>query len=106
MSCKPDHRGSHIRTRDKAVRRHVRHDLRLCVVLDSQGQGTVILGTRTFLHAVRHFLLDHDSDVINRHAALEETHDDRGRDIIRQVCNNLDRLSAVVFLGQCLDIDS
>ena len=106
MSCKPDHRGSHIRTRDKAVRRHVRHDLRFCVVLDSQGQGTVILGTRTFLHAVRHFLLNHDSDVINRHAALKEPHDDRGRDIIRQVCNNLDRLSAVVFLGQCLDIYS
>ena len=106
MSCKPDHCRPHIRTRDKAVRRHVRHDLRLCVVLDSQGQGTVILGTRTFLHAVRNFLLDHDGNIVDRHTALKEPHDDRGRDIVRQVCNNLDRLSAVVFLGQCLDIDS
>ena len=106
MSREADHSGSHIRTRDKAVRRHVRHDLRLRVVLDCQRQGTVILGTRTFLHAVRNFLLDHDGNVIDRHAALKEPHDDWGRDIVRQVRNDLDRLSAVVFLGQCLDIDS
>ena len=106
MSRKADHSGSHIRARDKAVRRYVRYDLRLRVILDSQGQSAVILGPRSFLHAVRNFLLDHDGNIVDRHSALKEPHDDWGRDIIRQVRNDLDRLSAVVFLGQCLDIDS
>ena len=106
MSREADHSGSHIRARDKAVRRHVRHDLRLRVILDSQGQSAVVLGTRTFLHAVRHFLLYHDGNIVDRHAALKKPHDDRGRDIVRQVRNDLDWLSAIVFLCQCLDIDS
>ena len=66
-----DDRAAHIRSRDEAVGRYIRHDFRLCIILHRQRQGAVILRAGAYLHTVRHFLLHHDGDALQRHTALE-----------------------------------
>ena len=62
MAGEPDHGTADIWLWDKAFRRNGSYDFRLCIILDSQGQGTVIFRARTNLHALCHFLLYHDSN--------------------------------------------
>ena len=104
IAVQPDHAGTHIRPWDKAVRRHIRHDLRIAVILHRKGQGAVFLSARPRLHALRHLLLDHDGDALHRSAVFQKTHDDGRRDVIGQIRDNVQRFSAVILFRQFPDI--
>ena len=97
MRRQPDDRASHLRARNKAVRRHIRRNVRIAVILHRQRQRPVVLAARLRLHPLRH-LLHHHRDALHRHVLLQKPHDDRRRNIIRKVCHHLDRLPAVLFL--------
>ena len=92
MLCQTDHGGTYAGPWDKAVGGNIGNDLRLCIVLHCQGQGSVVLSSRGGLHPVRHLLLHHDRDAEKGSAAFKESHDDGGGDVIGQVGHHLQRL--------------
>ena len=99
-----DHRGTYIWSWDKAVWRHICHNIWACVVLHCQRQGAVILRSRSHLHTVCHFFLDHNRDIVDWHIAFKQSHDNRGSNVIWQIGNYFNRSAVVVFLYQFIDI--
>ena len=84
---------------------HLLDDVRLGVVLHREGEGTVILRAWSRLHTIRDFLLYHDSDRLDRCMALEEAHDDRGRDVVRKIRDDLHRISVVIGRDDLVEIE-
>ena len=83
---------------------HVEQKLRLGVILAEYGERAVIRGAGLCRDALRHFLLHHDRNAVDRNMALKKSHDDRCGNIIRKICNDLDRLSTISFHRKFCDI--
>ena len=98
MQGQSDDRTSDIRTRHKAVWRYICHDIWLCIKLHCQRQCPVIFGARSCLHTQGNFFLNHNSNALYRHMALEKSHDDRCGDIIWKICHYFDRSALIVFI--------
>ena len=99
MQGQSDDRTSDIRTRHKAVWRYICHDIWLCIKLHCQRQCPVIFGARSCLCIrMATSFLNHNGNALYRHMALEKSHDDRCRNIIRKICHNLDRSALIVFI--------
>ena len=104
MAGQPDYRRPYLRPWHETVRRHIRHDIRACVILHSQRQSAVILTSWSGLHPVRHFLLHHHSNTFHRHMLLKQSHNDRGCDIIWEIGHHLHRLPAILLFHKFSDI--
>ena len=104
MQVQPDHRRPHLRAGHEAVGRHIRHDIRLRIILYSQRQGAIILGTRSGLHPIRHLFLYHDGYALYRDVIFKKPHNDRSRNIIRQIRHHFDRPASILLLCQLRDI--
>ena len=91
MTCQTDHGTADFRLRHKTAWRNIDYDFRFCVILHRQGKCAIFLASRSFLHTIRYFFLYHDRDTVDRHMAFKQSHDDRSRNVIRKICNDLDR---------------
>ena len=103
MNREPDNRRTHIGPGHETVRRHICREIRLRIVLHGKGQSAVILRSGAGFHPLRHFLLHHDRDALNRQAVFQKLHQNRRRDVIRQVRHHLDG-PAAIRREQCRDI--
>ena len=91
------HALEHFRLRHKTAWRNIDYDFRFCVILHRQGKCAIFLASRSFLHTIRYFFLYHDRDTVDRHMAFKQSHDDRSRNVIRKICNDLDRFPVIFF---------
>ena len=105
ISGKADNGAAHTGPRDEAVRRHIRHDLRLRIILHGEGKRPVVLRSGSDLHTVGNLLLHHDRDTFQRNMILKESHDDRRRYVIGKVRHDLDRSAAVLLLNNPIHIN-
>ncbi len=105
MAGQADDCRSYVRAGHEAVRRNICHNIWICIILDCQGKSAVIFGTRPYLHAVSHFLLNHDRDIIDWNQVFKKTHNDGGRDVIWKICNNLNGTSAVILFRYLIDVN-
>ena len=94
------HRRAHAGPGNEAVGRHIGRHIGVGVILHRQRQGSVILGTRSCLHPVSHLLLHHHRNAVQGNLPLKKSHDDRRRNIVRQIGHHLDGPSAVFLPGQ------
>ena len=79
-------------------------DAGLRVVADCERERAEIAASRLRGHAVRDLLLHHDGDRLDRRAALEELHDDRCCDVVREVRDDLDRAAVISRIDDFLDV--
>lgn len=103
MTCQTDHGTADFRLRHKTAWRNIDYDFRFCVILHRQGKCAIFLASRSFLHTIRYFFLYHDRDTVDRHMAFKQSHDDRSRNVIRKICNDLDRFP-VIFSSASFEI--
>ena len=104
MTGKTNHCAPHLRTGHKTVRRNICHDIRLSIILNRQRQSSVILCSRSHLHPVCHFFLNHHSNRLHRNVTLKKPHNNRSRNVIRQICHYFDRFPLIFFPRQLCDI--
>ena len=97
--------GADVRARDKAVRRDFLDDIRFGIILNGERERTIVLRAGTRLHTIGDFLLYHDGDGLDRCMAFEETHDDRRRDVVWKIGDDLDRISMIVGFDDLVKIE-
>ena len=98
MTCQTNDCRTNLWSWHKTIRRHIRNNIWFCVILHSEGKCPVIFGPRSHLHPICHLFLHHDSNTFNRYMAFKQAHNNRCRNIIRQICYHFDRLVIIIFL--------
>ena len=82
------HRAVHVWHGLEHSARHILYDLRACHAGDGRRNGAVIRRPRLRAKAARHVVLHHDEEGTHPFRFLHKPHDERGGDIVGQVCHH------------------